>query len=157
ILRMGLAFIYPRLASDRTPWELLSLGLSAAHRDNLQARGLTAEQIEAYGYRTLTFFDFRQRAVVGLRDRFGDRLLGVPGFISRRGNAAAVNMPNGIVIPVRDEGERIRAILVRRDNEGAEGKYLWFSGGEGGTSSGAPLHVPVGVQPAPLVRVVEGP
>jgi hypothetical protein len=133
------------------------LGLCAAHRDNLQARGLTADQIQTRNYRTLTFFEFRQQAVAGLREQYGDKLLQVPGFTSRRGSVTAINIPNGIVIPVRDDGERIVAVQVRRDNEGTDGKYLWFSGGEGGTSCGTPVHVPFGVKPAAVVRVTESP
>jgi hypothetical protein len=57
-------------------------------------------------------------------------------------------------VPVRDVHGRIQALKVRR---AGEPKYVYVTGGDGGTSPRAPLHVPLGVvAPAPVVRVVEG-
>jgi hypothetical protein len=131
------------------------LTLSAAHRQNLRGRGLDDRQIDLCGYCSLSFFAFRQH-VAALREEFGDALLRVPGFARRGNTVTAMQSPNGIIIPVRDAGGHIIALLVRRDDDGGDGKYLWFSGGDGGTSSGSPVHVPRGVTPGPLVRITEG-
>jgi hypothetical protein len=132
------------------------LPLTDAHRQRLRGRGLDDEQIDRLGYRSLSFFELRQKGLVPLRAEFGDDLLRVPGFVRKRGVISVVDLPGGIVIPVRDTAGRIVALKIRRDDDKQGGKYLWFSGG-GGPSCGSPAHVPLGVTASGLVRVTEGP
>src|SRR5262249_30633817 len=58
-----------------------------------------------------------------------------------------------------DVAGRIVALKVRRDGGDGSGKYMWISSAwHGGPGSGAPAHVPLGIQaPAETVRVTEGP
>src|SRR5262245_56665348 len=114
---------------------------------------LPDDQINDRQYRSISFLNAKQ-AARKLQEEFGDSLLTVPGFQVERGAITSVTMPRGILIPVRDTRGRILAFQVRRD-EGGGGKYLWFSGGA--TSSGALAHVPLGVVPAHVLRVTEGP
>jgi hypothetical protein len=131
------------------------LTLTSDHRDNLNKRGLNDEQIDRRGYRSLTFFKFRQ-SVSSLREQFGEALSNVPGFKTKtEEDVTAVTMPNGIIIPARDVEGRIIALLIRANNDNQASKYLWFSGGD--VSSNAPAHVPLGVGPAEVIRVTEGP
>ena len=142
---------------DRVYQSLLGkLSLTDAHRRKLKDRGLDDEQIDRLGYRSLTFFALRQKGLVPLRDEFGDDLLRVPGFVKKRGAISVVDLPGGILIPVRDAAGRIVALKIRSDDDKQGSKYLWFSGG-GGPSCGSPAHVPLGVTASGLVRVTEGP
>jgi DNA primase len=131
------------------------LSLTAGHREALRARGLTDGQINGAGYRSLSFFALRQQVMPPLRQEFDEALLGVPGFVRKRGVVTAVELPDGLLIPVRAVGGRVVALKVRCDGKG-HARYVWFSGG-GGPSCGSPAHVPLGVEPADLVRVTEGP
>jgi hypothetical protein len=133
---------------------LSNLALTEGHRKQLHKRGLNDEQIDRFGYRSLTFFEFK-KVVTGLRKQFGQQLLKVPGFTLKKGTITTVELPNGLLIPVRDTQGRIVAMQIRCDRADEGGKYRWFSGGE--ISSGSPAHVPVGVGPAELIRVTEGP
>ena len=78
-----------------------------------------------------------------MRGRFGDALLGVPGFY--RDSRGVVLMPSyrGIFIPIRDERGRIVGLQCRSDGNG-QAKYTWFSTNPdiyvSGTSSGTPVH-----------------
>jgi hypothetical protein len=78
-----------------------------------------------------------------MRGRFGDALLGVPGFY--RDSRGIVLMPSysGIFIPVRDERGRIVGLQCRNERSG-QPKYTWFSTNPNkypsGTSSGTPVH-----------------
>src|SRR5262245_32126379 len=64
---------------------LSRLTLSEAHRENLLGRGLPDQAVEHNGYRTLPV-QGRARIARELRDRFGDRLLRVPGFVVKEGD-----------------------------------------------------------------------
>jgi hypothetical protein len=142
---------------DRVYRSLLeTLPLTDPHRQRLRDRGLDDEQIDRLGYRSLSFFTLRQKGLVPLRDEFGDDLLRVPGFIKERGAISVVDLPGGILVPVRDTAGRIGALKLRTDDNKPGGKYLWFSGGRG-PSCGSPAHVPLGVTASGLVRVTEGP
>ncbi|MBM4069184.1 MAG: DUF3854 domain-containing protein [Planctomycetes bacterium] len=129
------------------------LTLSDTHRQNLRDRGLSDEQIDLRGYRSLSYFSVRQ-GLGALREQFGQALLQVPGFVHKDGKICAVEMPAGILIPIRDMQERIIALQVRCDENRGGGKYRWFSGGD--TSSRSPAHVPLGVKPSDTIRVTEG-
>jgi hypothetical protein len=132
------------------------LELSDAHRQALRARGLTDPEIDRLGYRTAVRFAVRQ-AVGEFKAGYGDAtLLGIPGFRRARDQVRFFDR-EGLIVPVRDLGGRVVALKVRLDENGAGGKYVWASGGEGGASCGSPPHVPLGTPAAAeAVRVTEG-
>jgi hypothetical protein len=142
--------------------ELLGrLTLSKVHREAMHCRGLTEEAIERNGYKTLPI-QGRPRIVRDFRERFGDKLLSVPGIIIKEGPSGryfTVRGPAGLIVPCRDRAGRIVALKVRRDNAGESGpRYFYCSStGYGGPGPGAPVHVPVGTsETAELVRLTEG-
>ena len=98
-----------------------------------------------------------------LRDRFGQALLRVPGFIVKEGDGGpylTLAGAAGLLIPVRDAAGRVVGIKVRRDGAGdAHGKYTWISSAKhGGPGPSALPHVPLGITPSDgLVRLTEGP
>jgi hypothetical protein len=137
------------------------LPLSQRHREALQRRGLPDSAIDRGRYRTLPR-QGRPRIVRDLRERFGDKLLRVPGFVTKEGRSGrylTLRGPAGLIVPCRDHGGRIIALKVRRDDAGEGGpRYLYLSSeGHGGPGSGAPVHHPVGTpEAAELVRLIEG-
>jgi hypothetical protein len=141
---------------------LTRLQLSKAHREALRGRGLPDEEIDRRGYRTLTIRG-RARVARELRERLGDALLSVPGFVLKPGDDGkpylTIAGAAGLLVPVRDVAERVIALLVRRDDAGdAGGKYSYLSSAKhGGPGPGAPPHVPLGGGvPAEIVRLTEG-
>jgi hypothetical protein len=138
---------------------LAGLPLSEAHRDNLRRRGLSDAEIDRRGYGTLPG-QGRAPLARELRERFGDAVLRVPGFVTReRDGRRYLTLAGsaGLLVPVRDMAERVVALLVRREGDGAA-KYVWVSSAkDGGPGPGAPVHVPLDVVgPAEVVRVTEG-
>lgn len=138
---------------------LARLRLSDAHRADLQRRGLADVEIDRRTYRTLPI---QGRAALAreLRERFGDSVLRVPGIITReRDGRRYLTLAGaaGLLIPVRDMAGRIVALKIRRD-ESDGGRYLFLSSAKhGGPGSGAPVHVPTGIQaPTEIVRLTEG-
>jgi hypothetical protein len=137
------------------------LTLSKGHREALRRRGLADEAIDRAGYRTLSV-QGRSRIVRGLRERFGDKLSRVPGFVVKEGQSGrylTLRGPAGLIVPCRDFAGRIVALKVRRD-EAAEGRsrYVYVSStGHGGPGPGSPVHCPLGFpQAAEMVRLTEG-
>jgi hypothetical protein len=131
------------------------LPLSEEHRNNLIARGLSQETIDVGGYRSISFFA-RSRAVKRLLELFSrEQLLSVPGFVIKDNTITITGPHEGLVVPVRQQG-RIVALKVRRDYETDGQKYVYLSG-DGGSSCGAPVHVPLGITgPVDTARVTEG-
>jgi hypothetical protein len=126
---------------DKTYRALLSeLPLFAAHRENLQYRGLTNAQITRLSYRTLP--TNRRRELVIRLQANGFRFTGVPGFYLENGEWHLAG-PAGIVIPVRDTMGRIVGLQLRCDKAEEGGRYKWISsrGFNKGCSPGAPVHV----------------
>jgi hypothetical protein len=140
---------------------LVQLTLNKTHREALQARGLTDDAIDRAGYRTLPG-PGRPRIARDLRQRFGDKLLRVPGFVVKQGESGrylTLRGPAGLLIPCRDRAGHIVAMKVRRDNvsEGTSRYCYISSAGHGGPGSGSPVHVPAGMpKSAELVRLIEG-
>jgi hypothetical protein len=140
---------------------LARLPLSQAHREALRGRGLSDAEIDCRGYRTLTIRG-RARLAGELREQLGDALLSVPGFHVKPGEGGrpyvTVAGAAGLLLPVRDAGGRVVALLVRRDDAKDGGKYSYLSSAKhGGPGPGAPPHVPLGiVGPAATVRLTEG-
>lgn len=139
---------------------LARLSLSTAHRADLQFRGLADAEIDGRAYRTLPV-QGRARLARELRERFGDSLLRVPGFIMRdRDGRRYLTLAGaaGLLVPVRDVAGRVVGLLTRRDDASGAGKYVWLSSTRhGGPGPGAPVHVPHGIgAPADVVRITEG-
>ena len=137
-----------------------ALSLSPAHDENLQGRGLTKDEIERRGYRSLPRGG-RDRIADDLHATHGDDVLGVPGIARRERNGLkyfTIAGAEGLLIPVRDADGRIIAIKIRRDGNIDGSRYAYLSSTRyGGPGPGSPAHVPVGISaPAPTVRLTEG-
>lgn len=134
---------------------LAELQLSEPHRDNLRARGLTDEHIEAGEYRTLP--RDTQHHAMKLWYALGNPTAGtIPGLTPTKILAAP-----GMLIPVRDLAGRIIALRNRPDDPGDGGKYRYLSSRNSknpeGPSPGSPAHVPQGITGHCLVaRMTEG-
>lgn len=118
-----------------------SLSLSNDHREDLLARGLAPEAIEAGAYRTLPDREKRKAAVGALAESLGD-LTGLPGlYKTERGTWTLGGLP-GLLIPVRDAEGRIVALQNRAVLDG-ERAYTWVSSASraSGVSIGAQAHV----------------
>lgn len=139
---------------------LAAMPLSAAHREALRGRGPSDAEIDARGYGTLPIRG-RSRVAAGLRERWGDAVLRVPGVVTlERDGRRYLSLagPAGLLVPVRDLAGRIIAVMVRRDGDAEGPRYIYLSSRRhGGPGPGAPIHVPRGIMaPADVVRVTEG-
>ncbi len=144
------------------------LTLSKEHREHLlTVRGLTDEQIEHLGYKSVPPFYLCRPLTEKLLQK-GYQLEGVPGFYQKDGHWTVLfaSRMAGILIPCRDMERNICACQIRLDTplkndddppdkDGA--KYIWLSsaGKPKGTSSGSPSHF-VGEPNAGVVYVTEG-
>jgi hypothetical protein len=120
---------------------LKPLVLAEEHHAALRGRGLSDRAISEHGYRSAPTDIFAANIARALAKEYD--LTGVPGFF-KQGDAWQVSFSTwnqGIVIPVRDTHERIRGLMVRRD-EGTKPKYVWLSSKDKpcGDSPGAPPH-----------------
>jgi hypothetical protein len=118
----------------------LHLVLAKEHRANLQARGLSDLTIDAHGYQSAPTSDYAANVARALAREHD--LTGVPGFY-RNGDAWRINFGTwnqGIIIPVRDTRNRIRALMIRRDDANTKPKYIWLSSKDkpDGASPGSP-------------------
>lgn len=128
------------------------LVLSEVHRAQLRARGLDDATIELNGYRSVPtelFASKVARALSEARDEEHDLptydLCGVPGFYRKHDTwqLTCGSWNYGIVIPVRDECWRVRALVIRRDDAaGSDNKYVWLSSKDRacGATPGTPHH-----------------
>jgi hypothetical protein len=136
---------------------LNALVLSAYHRETLRQRGLDNETITAFGYGSIPEKGPSiVKAILAQFDR--ETLLSVPGFHAHGAQLRFWNLP-GLLIPVRDVSGQIVALLSRPDKKlDSGGKYLWISSkSKGGSSPGAPCHVPTAKRPDDgMVRLTEG-
>lgn len=98
---------------DREIEKVLSqLTLSNRHRQQLQNRRLTNQQIEDGGYRSLTQWQ-------KLSSPIDDRLAGI-----KKGGRSLLNPDSGILCPIFNEEGLLVSWQVRQDNN-SENKYLW--------------------------------
>jgi hypothetical protein len=141
---------------------LSRLTLSKAHREALKERGLTDEEIDRRGYRSLPV-QGRARLAHAIREQLGDALLTVPGLVTKPGKDGRLYLTiagaAGLLVPVRDALARVVALLVRRDDASdGSGKYRYITSAKhGGPGPGSPPHVPLGVTgPCSLCRLTEG-
>lgn len=88
------------------------LDLIPAHRENLNARGLTDAEIEHFQYKSFP----RQRIEIAQRiaKKFDDDLTGVPGFFRTHNQWDLTGYP-GIIFPVRAPTGEIVALKIRAD------------------------------------------
>lgn len=112
---------------NKTYTDLLDmLDLSPAHREALRRRGLTDEQIDAFGYKTAPLVN--HFFLANKLQEKGDYLSGVPGFYkSKKGYWTFAKTPAGILIPVRDHKGRIQGLQIRLDEGETNRKYRWIS------------------------------
>ncbi len=117
------------------------LTLADSDRDSLRLRGLTDEAIAYAGYRSLPVRG-RAKIVHEVHERFGDKMLSVPGVVSKEGTHGrylTLLGPAGMVIPCRDSAGCIVALKIRRDDDGKGSRYVYCSSkGHGG--AGPALH-----------------
>jgi P4 family phage/plasmid primase-like protien len=140
---------------------LAGLQLTRAHRAALQCRGLSDAEIDRRSYRTL---DVRGRARLAgeLRERFGDAVLRVPGFVVKQGKDGrpyvTIAGAAGLLVPIRDAAGRVVALLVRRDDPpNGKKKYSYVSSTKwNGPGPGAPVHCPPFEGDTETVRITEG-
>lgn len=131
------AAVDPELA-DRVNRVLLDrLTLSDQHRDALRARGMTDRQIDRDGYPTgPTNRQERQALAAAIIEELGFDPAGkVPGFTRRGGTPDLVLGDAELLIPCRDDQDRIVGVR-RRLNDAKDGKYRWMSAGDGPHSVG---------------------
>lgn len=131
------------------------LPLSAAHRDNLLARGLTDSAIRQNGYRTLAFGkELRDYIAAQLSSRFD--LNGIPGFFYSQ-SAWRLCAYSGLLVPVRAANGCVQGIQIRRD-DAAHMKYAWMSsaGKPYGTGARSWVHV-AGDRSRKEAVITEGP
>ena len=136
------------------------LTLNAHHINNLLNRGLTEAVIWAGLYKSHPGPGRRELAR-RLFERFGDKLLSVPGFAwtgDKTRRVLTINGLEGTLVPVRNLEGLIVALKIRRDGEGSGPKYTFLTGAKsGGVSPGAPPHAPLGTPlGAETVRITEG-
>ena len=122
---------------------LSQLILSKDHQKNLMERGLDAEQIVKYGYKSTPAFGFHK--IVSAIMARECVLEGVPGFYTKKNNTYGINFnkhASGILIPIRSMDRRIEGFQIRLDRPIEDKKYIWFSSSNQfrGTSVGGPVH-----------------
>ena len=134
------------------------LSLSKTHKANLTERGLTAEQIERYGFKSAPVFGNTNlvRSLLGQ----GCELEGVPGFYQNEQDEWQMKFNpkcSGIIIPVTTLEGYIAGAQIRLDQPFNGKKYLWFSSANEkmGTSPGSPIGF-AGDPAAETVYVTEG-
>jgi hypothetical protein len=139
---------------------LARLSLNQRHRQQLQARGLSGEDVKRNEYHTLPA-QCRAGVLRSLRELFDDSLLlSVPGVVVKDGPhgkyLTLAGLP-GLLVPVRSVAGHVVGLVVRPDDPGDGGKYRWLSSRHaGGPSPGQRVHVPVGAQGGARVVLVEG-
>ena len=137
---------------------LSQLILSKDHQKNLMERGLDAEQIVKYGYKSTPAFGFHK--IVSAIMARECVLEGVPGFYTKKNNTYGINFnkhASGILIPIRSMDRRIEGFQIRLDRPIEDKKYIWFSSSNQfrGTSVGGPVHF-IGNPADKTVYVTEG-
>jgi hypothetical protein len=132
-----------------------ALALTSRHNEELKARGLSPEAIEAARLRTLPTLHEAVYITDALASEF--ELENVPGFFRAKNGAYGIKLSGyltfqgGFIIPVCDPFGRVQALQIRR-NRAEEAKYIWLSSAdldpekfpevdvESGASSKAPAH-----------------
>ena len=131
---------------------------------DLLRRGLTEEDIQAVGYRSIPAAGSEvQRLIHQLVDRFGEECLRrCPGFVDRNGRTGfrTAREQDGYMVPYRDENARITGLQFRL----LGGKYLTARGAStalmshvaGRPESGSDLYVTEGAVKAQVAHRLGG-
>lgn len=134
---------------------LSKLTLSSDHRENLLNRGLTVDEIEKLGYKTMPFLGLTTMAKQ-LRAE-GLYLSGVPGFYkSSNDNWTFIHEKRGILIPVKDIQGRIQGLQIRLDDV-RNRKFRWISSAEKQDGCRAIGWTHLAGKVTPTVIITEGP
>lgn len=135
------------------------------HRDNLEKRGLSPEDMEKNGYKSIIRNGESKRYICRDLLRKGYSLQNIPGFYVDENGEWTYNSIPGFLVPVRDFYGRIQGLQIRVDEEIIAkkkiGKYIWFSSSNHatGTACNAGVHVsiPAGPVNKDTVYITEGP
>lgn len=134
---------------------LSKLPLASDHRDNLRNRGLTDEEIDSLGYKTLTSNGLTEISKCLCENDIV--LKGVPGFfLTKDGAWSFCHTRRGILVPVRDIQGRIQGMQLRLDNEDKR-KYRWISSGNMNLGCKASGWTHLAGEPADTILLTEGP
>jgi hypothetical protein len=122
----------PAVERDKAYRRLLeNLALTESDRQNLLNRGLTLEQIDRDGYRSVSQW---QEVDCSLP-------YNLPGILRQGFGKAVLNVPNdGILCPIRDK-EGLTVGCQIRLHDGIDGRYRWLSGVTAKNSDGASPHL----------------
>jgi len=131
------------------------LTLATPHREQLLARGLSQEQIDTLGYKSVPAFGQKNLCEKLLQS--GCILEGVPGFYNENGIWNVKLKAQGVIIPVVGIDGKIAGLQIRLNKPINERKYIWVSslGLDGGASPGSPVHF-IGDPTAKRVYVTDG-
>ena len=132
--------------------------LFPGHKEDLKRRGLSDFEIEARGYKSL-FPNQRTETANSLADELTpDVFRTIPGFYVRNGSGFGIAGAPGLLIPCRDLNGRLVALKVRSASPGPN-RYTYLSSKSfGGSSPGAPIHVPISNDEinSDILRLTEG-
>lgn len=143
----------PEILDDTYRAFLAELTLSDKNRLMLNSRGLTNDEIDALGYRTLPHRDEIDFFALCRRlQSDGHVLKGVPGFYkAKSGDYTFVQFTKGVIMPLVNIKNQIIGLQIRKDDDlrvfieeqgDYEAKCVWFSSKnrEGGCSATAGVH-----------------
>ncbi len=133
------------------------LCLSQEHRQALQKRGFTDEQMESIGFRSFGPKDLPGLAKT-VAETFPDVWQRVPGLYLKDGRPALC-ITFGLLIPCRDARSKIVGLRVRLDDQTEGSRYRWVSSkNHNGPSCGALASVwrPESAPDLTTIRLTEG-
>lgn len=101
------------------------LVLADDHLNSLLKRGLTREESQWLGYKSIPMAG--HKIITEQLQMSGCYLKGIPGFFKNDGKWVFKYHKRGILIPVCDLDGRIQGITVRLDEAKTAGKFRWIS------------------------------
>jgi hypothetical protein len=136
------------------------LPLEPRHRQSLRERGLSDNDIQRLGYRSVPATGL-PRIIKHLVDEVGESLVAkTPGFHLANGPYGrfwSLNSGSGIVVPTRTLDCEIVGLKVRLDNPGGSGKFIYLSSAKrGGPGPLSTCHVPIFTKSRSIARLTEG-
>lgn len=132
------------------------LTLKESHRENLHKRGLTDEEIEKFGYKSMPTKIEGQKIATSIQKQ-GYSLRGIPGFYTSY-NIWNMRDIEGYLIPFVNVRGKMTGLQIRTDNPGPkDAKYITFSstGKTNGTKSTLDAHL-VGYSGQDTLFLTEG-
>jgi len=134
---------------------LNDLTLKEEHKKDLLRRGLSEEDIERYGFKSVPE---KPWTVAKKLTNQGYKIYGVPGFYEGK-YGPAMSSTKGYLCPAYDtEYDQLVGFQVRADNPRDGAKYVWFSssGRKNGTGSGARATFLRGESSCKCMLIIEG-